>query len=188
METFTGQYGFVLELDSETKNIATNLSEQYSNNLVPINQRIPHLTLFHTSIKNAPITEVRNMLSNIVADLPVSLNFYNIVSFGEHFVFWQCVKTKELVAVHKRSLSLAKYFSPDSDVKKENLILPEDQEENIKRYGHPLVLAQWSPHVTLAYTDANPKIVSHAYKHATSSVAVNFVKIGLYGSIQEVVL
>lgn len=188
MKTFTGQYGFVLELDSGTKNHAANLSEQYPDNLIPANQRIPHLSLFHTSIKNAPFTEVRDILSVITLNLrDICLNFDKIVSFGGHFVFWQCAKVQELFTLHEKSLLLAKYFSPDSDVKKENLILPEEQDKNIKRYGHPLVLAQWNPHITLAYTDVNPKIVSKVCKHTASPVAVSFVKIGIYGSIQETI-
>jgi 2'-5' RNA ligase len=188
METFTGQYGFVLELDSGTKNLAANLSKQYSDNLTPINQRIPHLTLFHTSIKNAPASEIQNILFNIETDVTKILTFDKIVSFGGHFVFWQCDKTKELYVLHEKSLLLAKYFSPRIDVKKENLVLPKEQKDNIAQFGHPLVCGQWDPHITLAYLDRGPKIVSHECQHIASPAAVNFVKIGLYGSVQEVIL
>ena len=150
--TFSGAYGIVLGLDQETIERAKTLVKSVPAEFKP--EQI-HLTLFHTKLKDAPIAVVRDITARCQEILKGhAITFKDIATFGDNFLFWDAHKDPALMNAHHIALELATYADTQNlaqHTKGEQLTLSDEEADNVRLYGHPLVRDQYRPHITLAY-------------------------------------
>lgn len=192
---FTGQGGIVLYPDGTADRTARLSLRSIARNKVSFKEgNIPHVSLYHAWLEGVPLDSIQQQLN--VLERMRHLNSILLISksmsfVGGHFIFWEFEKTEVLISLHKSTLAtLSPYFStPETDVKKEELVLPQVEADNIKQYGQPFVNEQWNPHITVGYCDSLQKIVLPEVPlgvYACTSFA--FVSIGIYGMIEDVIL
>lgn len=157
---------------------------------------VPHVTLYHGKLKDVPIAVVASLVDRI-RQLLLGHKFVlsEVVGFGGNFIFWNLSEVgsdiKQLQSAHEIALELAQYLDPTALPKattEEALTLSEEQKENVRRFGHPLVRNLFLPHITLGFhpgvANVKPPIST---EEATLTVAsVEFVRIGHPGRVEEV--
>lgn len=183
---FTGKYGIVLVPNTETRQQVILRSKHVEGNVLDLGgKHHPHLTLYHADFVDLPEDIVDGTLKAVAAQMPTMVHFYRIATYAKKFVFWDARLAGPLMSLHKQALGLASYLKEDAGaVGTEDLKLPEEQMENIRRFGHPLVGEQWRPHITVGYRNEGPDIDEPKQYDAWFS-KVAFVSIGEYGTAQE---
>ncbi|HEX5774875.1 MAG TPA: NUDIX domain-containing protein, partial [Candidatus Paceibacterota bacterium] len=187
---YNGQYGIVLLPDHETARAVESRSAAFGGNHIHLGaSHAPHLTLYHTSVRNAPDEFVSGLLERIAQELPYAATLDRIRGFGGHFIFWDATMTPELRSMHETALALASYFDAqvESQTAREGLRLTEAEAANVARFGHPAVGELWRPHVTLGYLETEPADVYPTHAAQARFDRVAFVEIGEWGTIRNVV-
>jgi hypothetical protein len=192
MKTYAGQLGIVLLLDDKTRGEAIRLANEHGegNSLDIGGQHTPHVTLYHSKLRDVPSDAVDALLEKLAAQLPQPLPFVELAGFGGTFLFWDIEWTESLVAMHESALSLSTYFDAagDQPIEKENIQLSPEEFSNVKAYGHPLVRSLWRPHVTVGYYPAGMPLSPAPAKFAGAAASVAFVRIGEVGTIVEIIV
>ena len=189
--SITGQLGLVLLVDKDTLQEVIKTTPEYSaNNLLNVGiEHTPHITLFHSKLKNVSMEVIDGLLDRIIQSLPIDLSFEEISVYGGKFLFWNINRTPELASAHECALALSTYFVPEGEQQtdKEKLALSKEEIENVKEFGHPLVRELWCPHITLGYYPSGTKIKSVKKIFRGVATGVAFVRIGEAGSIAEII-
>lgn len=190
MQTYTGQYGFVFLLPEHLHQDIKELKEEYPNNKIHFafegGIHIPHITIYHTHVTNAPREEIQALHKKLQTLLPLNITLEHISTFGNHFAFWNVELNTKLKDIHEQSLALSKYYTERQTPKQtlEN-ISPETQHD-LEQYGYIFVKEHWKPHITLAYTeDSIPLPKTNVHKKQATIDAVAFVRIGDAGTVVE---
>ena len=196
MVLYTGAYGLVVEPDRATQDKVGHLVEACAYDAQFVTP-VPHLTLYHTTLSDAPEGEVRRILKSCNAALPRGTKIpLGPVAPFDKFLFWDAIwkENQDLIRLLWRAHHLALGLADHRDQgvlngrqAEEKLNLSAEQEKNVKRYGHPLVGAQWRPHLTLAYDPNGFKGPYPGNPHTMEVVAVRFVRIGQFGSVAGVI-
>jgi hypothetical protein len=188
MTTYNGTYGIVLLPASEGREEAVQLSRHIKPTTLDLGgKHHPHLTLYHANFDNLPEEVVDKMLQTIGMQLPLKAHFFRIATYKKKFVFWDARRDAALFSLHTQSLSLSEYLNEQATaVGTETLDLSEDEKDNIRRYGHPLVGSLWRPHITLAYREEGPE-VEVPRSNDVWFAKVAFVLIGEYGTAQKII-
>jgi len=158
---------------------------------------IPHLTLYHAKLQGLPRAEMREILGSI-RKLIVQKAFWlgKIVGFGGNFVYWNVDQAREdckdLDLAHAKALSISRFLDrslPSKATSEEGLTLSEEQLENVRLYGHPLVGNLFTPHITLMFGQGTAqKLMGDSHLNWRFSVAsVELVRVGHPGRIEELV-
>ncbi|MBI2048701.1 MAG: 2'-5' RNA ligase family protein [Parcubacteria group bacterium] len=191
MKTYTGQLGVVLICDDATngKAIAIANAAPKGSEIKLGTQHHPHITLYHSKLKDVSESIVRELLDVLVVKLPVDLKFKQTAIFGGKFLFWDNERTPELLDLHAGVLGLSRYFIPagEQQADKEKIILSPEEDENVRLYGHPLVRGLWRPHITLGYYPAGIAQDAQEEKYFGEVCGVAFVRVGDFGTIKEVI-
>ncbi len=192
IETFTGQYGIVLLLDSEINRAALRINRNLnSGNAIDFQDRhTPHVTLYHASFDNAQIDDVPMFLQEIKRVLPKHLmHFFQVKTYAEKFVFWHLADKKAYMEAHLLAMILAPLRSipKQTQVQKENLTLSPAEQKNVELFGHPLVNELWQPHVTVGYYPDGAGDINESHSQIGKVEAVAFVEVGDYGTIKRIV-
>lgn len=183
---FTGKYGFVIEPDFETNALARDLAEEIAPR-AEFHVEIPHITLYHAALKNAPASAITDMGEKLLSIVGRKLMLRDIQVFGSKFLFWNTEKTDWLQSAHETALELSRFFDADS-VSLEGLDLTPNQRENLLSYGSPIVRDEYLPHITLAYNqtrEAFEGIPNERVQEMTVG-RVSFVELGKYGAVVRV--
>lgn len=190
-QTFTGQYGIVLQVDGQTAQKVKQLATTIDNNEIQfVGERIPHVTLYHTKVHEVPEGTIQAILSDIQAVLPHVVCFTNVNIAGGKFVFWNLKEDEQLTALHNVALRLATYFdrSGAQQAEKEDISLSKEEEQNVKEYGHPYVQKLWRPHVTIGYSHVVNMMNAYKREHSGEVTEVVFARIVGFGEAELVEL
>ncbi|OGZ10047.1 MAG: hypothetical protein A3D67_03975 [Candidatus Lloydbacteria bacterium RIFCSPHIGHO2_02_FULL_51_22] len=187
MTTYSGRLGLVLLLDEDTRRSACALAQKIQPNAIVFSgPHVPHTTLYHSRLAGVPAETVQRLLGKILAEFPVTARLGKITSYADKFVFWHAEKDTCLQNLHTHALELSQFFTPGGveQADREGLALPAGEEENVRRFGHPLVGDLWNPHITLAYhAKGYAEFGERVFPHAARFIGVAFVEIGNYGTI-----
>lgn len=197
MDTYSGAYGFVVQPDIATQAEVDQLIMKYAG-LASFQTPRPHLTLYHAALKRAPEDRIRRILENCERILApgTEIPLGPVAQFGEKFLFWDVPwrgddsLTRTLFRAHHAALALADFRNESVTTGRqaeEKLQLTPEEQENVRKYGHPLVSGQWRPHLTLAHDERGFKGVYPDHPHIMTVVAVRFVHIGPFGSVLDVI-
>ena len=157
---------------------------------------LPHLTLYHGKLRDVPMREALQMVSELRGIL-VGQRFSlgPIVAYGGNFVFWNVAQdsdTKLLKEAHSRALSVAQFLDRTLESKatsEEGLVLSQPELENVRQYGHPLVRQLYAPHITLGFHRGIARSLAPGlHNRAEFSVAsVDMARIGFPGQVESLV-
>ena len=188
-DTLSERFGIVLlpdaVIDREARDIASHID---GNQITFSDVRVPHMTLYHAHLLNVPNTLVNQCLAEVAACLPVEVKFTQVVPRNSKFIFWEIEKTSQLIELHEIGLKLAKYLdlTAAAPATKEGLRLSPEQEENVKKFGHPLVKGEWNPHITVGYlSDVTNQVTLEAVRSG-SLIKASFAKIVDLGQAEPI--
>jgi 2'-5' RNA ligase len=186
----SGSYGFVIKPDAETQKKAEALAREMAPN-AEFQTKIPHITLYHARLDELPLQAARDILLKLRAYKGETLILNSFEVYGGKFFFWDNEKTDILRSMHGEALKLATYLDKKAVARavEEGLNMTPEELENIKRYGHPLVLERYTPHITLAYDSRGLVLPPHtpATPREMKIDDVLFAEMGKYGSVARVV-
>lgn len=189
-EVFNGSFGFVIKPDSETQQRAKSLVRE----LFPkaeFQTAAPHITLYHGRVESLPAEVIRNILSRLRKHNKETLSLKQIEIYGGKFAFWNNEITSNLRLMHEQSLEVAQWLDKFvvQRAVEEGLSMSQEELENIKKFGHPLVGKMFKPHLTLAYH--NEGLIVPAGRHTEpwqmEIEDIFFTEIGKYGSVAGIV-
>lgn len=186
---YSGQIGIALLPDAKTKAKSIALAREIHPNMLDIGGvHHPHATLYHARLNDVSASMVGGLLKDLAEVLPLSVSFYRTASFADKYLFWDVIVLPVLMGMHERTLELARYFTPgEGAVGTESLKLPAEQEENVRRFGHPLMRNLWRPHITVAYDDGGyPAFKEREAHFAGGFDRVALVEIGEYGTVKKI--
>lgn len=192
-KTYTGQFGLVFSLDHTTKDAAKIINSRYKGeNLINFADGIqePHITLYHSKLESIPESVIENCMGLLVKCLPLSFSLNKIEPYGGKFLFWNIQKTAELSNAHALALSnLSPYFVSigEQQADREKISLSQEEQDNVRRFGHPLVGSLWQPHITLGYFPNGVSLESCPEFLNGIITEVMFVRIGEAGTIEEII-
>ncbi len=190
MTTYTGQYGFVLLPEQRLQQESCAISASIGNNSISLGRtHEPHLTLYHTKVCDVPEVFVDRLLHEIGMQLPISVSFTTVTSFGEKFMFWNARCSADLLKLHQHTLQLSKYFhaSGIQQTDTEKVTLSTKELCNVKYFGHPLVHDMWQPHITVGYVPTGVNMYSRKHIMDGFCNSVAFVEVGSYGTIARII-
>ncbi len=189
MKKHSGQLGFVLFPDSETQNMALDMAGDVQKNRIMFSDvSVPHLTLFHSNLRDVSDMQVKNFLFWLKEQLPLLVRFESVELFGGKFVFWMAKKRYDLVGLHNAALfALAGFFNPEGvqQADRENIELSDQEKRNVRACGHHSVGTLWKPHITLGYTEELP----NSFPAPANGMLVDaaFGEVGELGVIKRVI-
>ncbi len=198
-KTYSGGYGFVAIPDNKTIEKCYSLvKEKFPSDWEYLLTAgyLPHVTLYHSKMKEIPVDFARSMKEKLNASLKgLSFNLDNLVCFGRKFIFWNIessgISYEKIMKSHIDALDLANYLdrAATKRAEEEGLSLTVKEKENVELFNHPLVRDLYTPHITLAYDErAHDYLeVSATEKHSMTIESVEFAEIGHPGIIIKVV-
>lgn len=193
-KTFSGKLGVVILPSKLLARAAQELANNFREGNLTFERLKPHITLYHATFKEVGINVVNKVLREINSSLPTSLIFKEVIPYAGKFIFWRAKKTPELIRAHEITLKELSPFLNTSGLiqaKEEGVFnaLPQRQKQNAERFGHPLVLEDWDPHITIGYFNKSPEIqVGFEHKLTSTAQKAVFVEIGDSGTIKQILL
>lgn len=198
-KSYSGGYGFVAIPDLNTISKCYALAEEKFTKdweYVVAPHYLPHVTLYHSKMKEVPeefVSQMKQQLSKTLVSLKFKLN--SLVCFGEKFVFWNIEPEGSsynmLLKCHDEALLLSRYLDPSASkrAEEEGLTLTGREKENVELYNHPLVRDLYLPHITLAYGDKVSAFLKDGESefHSMTIERVEFAEIGHPGVVTKVV-
>lgn len=188
---YSGQLGLILLLDDNTNSKAVKIAERYmtGNKIDLARTHTPHMTLFHSKVKDVPSSFVKTSLDHLKSILPITLTFTQAACFGGKFLFWDTERSSSLLEAHGYALNLAKFFTPlgEQQSGKEKLGLSDEESANVSKYGHPLVNNLWRPHITLGYYPDGIEKTPQPEPYIGMAIGAAFIKVGDFGTIAEII-
>jgi len=193
-KTFSGAYGIVLRIDNQTADLAKRLSNKFKNNLISLDKTPSHITLYHSNFLNLAQDTIIETLESIADIVTENIVLEQIAQYEKIFFFWYvdpaCRGRKMLQKVHETSLDLKEFFSKDSEQQtdKEGLKLSGVAEEYVRTHGYQFCYELFLPHITLAVCK-NTKTLQYPkkYSHTAKIISVDFVEVGEWGTIENVI-
>lgn len=196
----SGALGLVIVPDNATIERAYALAEEImpkDAEYVLRRGSLPHLTLYHGKLADVPGFIASQTLEQLRTELVgQEFTLKEIVAFGGNFIFWNVDRTSRvcevLQASHTTALNLAKYLDRSTVAKavgEEGLSLKEEELENVRLFGHPLVRSLYMPHITIGFHHGlSARIASDIECQWSMKVAsVELVKIGHPGRVEEII-
>ena len=205
-EYLKGRFGIVFLLSNNLQNIAKIFaSKSEPQNVITFSlgddskedegvvvRSIPHITVYHAKFDMLPYhTVVRVMqIGKRLMQNSLDIQMDDFSFFGGKFVFWHAVKTRDMKNFHDlvlRELSRFAVRGQQSAEKLQELTMGE--EENIYKFGNPLVGDLWQPHITIGYFpdgDVNKPSISPAFEGKVRGIA--FCEMGEVGNVAKVLL
>ncbi|MBI2640922.1 MAG: 2'-5' RNA ligase family protein [Candidatus Sungbacteria bacterium] len=194
METTTGFYegrlGVVLLFADRTRAKVLEAAAQYKDgNLIDLGgQHEPHLTLYHAELVRVPAEVIAELLEELACSVYELQLIFSRISPWNRFLFWDVKRQKELVDMHGRALSLARYFNRGmGQVEGGFSVLSLQERYNVEVFGNPLVNDLWRPHVTLGYYAEGRAMDALDKRFSGIASAIAFVQIGEMGTIAKVI-
>jgi len=186
----SGSYGIVIKPDPKTQQRAEHLAREMAPD-AEFQVSFPHVTLYHARFENLPLQKVRGIVSDLRKHKHEILLLKHFEIFGGKLMFWNIQRNVSLVSMHERTLGLAKFLNNEavSRAQEEGLNMATEELENVKKFGHPLVLNQYKPHITLAY-DSKGLILPYPTPGERWWMKIDdivFAEMGQYGSVARVV-
>lgn len=187
---YSGSYGFFIRPDdkSQEKVVATARELAANSEFVT---RTPHVSLYHAKYLDLPKESILKTMRALKTLAGKSLTLKGIHIYGGKFIFWDVEMNPALQKAHEVALETSKFLDPEGVAKalEEGLNLSTIEVQNIKKYGHPLVLDNYLPHITLAYDNKGIKLPKQTNERSEDMQIedVNFVQTGLFGSIKQIV-
>ena len=187
---FSGSYGFVIKPDSKTQEKAQAIAIKLAPG-AEFQTTIPHITLYHGRIEHLPLRVVKEILAELKEHRGESLTLDSFEVYGGNFLFWDVKMTDILPPMHKKALSISAYLEKDgiAMAHDEGLKMTSKELDNIMRYGHPLVLERYVPHITLAYDShgltLSPQLPLSPWRIEIDDVI--FAEMGKYGAVARIV-
>ncbi|MFB6181545.1 MAG: 2'-5' RNA ligase family protein [Candidatus Magasanikbacteria bacterium] len=191
-----GHYGFVLKPDSKIREKVEKIQQEFCPNVefkAGADGDI-HLTLYHAPISTVSKPKIDKIIKTVEATgiLDERLQLRELEIYGETFLFWSVSTIPEvLTEAHKKALNLANFLQKEASESKENLAgLSEKEQENIKKYNHPLVKDLYKPHITIAYNSTGIEVESKKIENFSHSASIDieeisFARIGDNGRVEE---
>jgi hypothetical protein len=190
--SFSGQLGLVLLTDHKTNVAIAQAAKPYQkgSSINLSKKHTPHVSLYHSKLKNIPLEVIDLRLERIHSRLPADLEFSMITAFGRKFIFWNIEPTAELQALHYIALDLSHYFNPSGQQQadKEKIILSPIHLAHVKKFAHPLVRDLWQPHAALGYYPKDERLGSVPLHLSGRANHVAFARIGQAGTIKEILI
>jgi len=187
---FTGILGIVVIPDSQTQKILVELSKKHSQE----GDALPspyHLSLYHGHFKNVPEDVARQLLQQISSFLGTNYSLNQIEPYGGKFLFWNVEKPyPQLQHAHEVAVESLSPFVDQEKVGlalKEGLAMSRQETDNLKKYSYPLVKSLFMPHYALLYRERGID-ASGNRRHTAKILEVQFVEIGGYSKINQVIL
>lgn len=133
--------------------LSSKIAQQFQTEFVlNTTNLLPHITVYQAHFPSKNIEKIKNLLvkeTNLLKPIKINLDIFSI-SY-ETFLFWNCVRTRELIEYQKFTIEKL------NDLR-EGLILPhiknvqgislEDQQD-IDQYGSLLIGPRYKPHITI---------------------------------------
>ncbi len=188
-ELLSGRYGIVLLPDADVDKKAQEIAASIDGNQIKFSDvRVPHMTLYHAQLLNVPSALINECLTEITARLPIEAEFTQVVPRSSKFIFWEIEKTQQLIEIHEIGLRLAEFLDRTAvpPAVKEGLQLSPQQQENVKRFGHPLVRGEWNPHITVGYLSDVTNLQPHTAVRRGSFMKASFAKIVDLGQAEPI--
>lgn len=198
--TLSGALGLVVIPDHATIQRAYALAEEImprDAEYVLREGSLPHVTLYHGKLDRIPQETALETLQSLQSDLVGKKFILNeIVTFGGKLIFWNvdplCAGIEMLREAHLKALSVASYLDRTSEAKalsEEGLSLRDEELENVRLFGHPLVRSLFTPHITLGFQPRISEVLANSLKCEWSFevASVELVKIGYPGRVEGVV-
>jgi 2'-5' RNA ligase len=188
-ELFTGSFGIAVVPDLGTRNEAFSLAKDLmpqDSFIMGANGELPHMTLYHGKIENAPVDilrEIRDSAQRCLTGASLTLSPIDVA--GGKFVFWNLTEQSKNLPViaeaHTLALKLSTYLRPGDAakaLKEEGLKLSNAEIENCNQYGHPWVGSLYRPHITLGFVEKG--IDPIALKYMDHSHRMNVDRVILF--------
>jgi len=151
--------------DSEITKQAIHLSSEVSK-LAESNYTLdgikyfPHITLYQSAFPTKNIDSIKSALTSLANQIrPLDIRMNNLSVLLE-FLFWDAVKTPELLALQSAVVAALNPFREGSLLSEDRQRLdmpdfPQVMKDNIQTYGYPLIGDLYSPHISLTrFTDS----------------------------------
>ncbi len=189
-EIFSGAYGFVIRPDEKTQALARELARTTAPSAEFLVET-PHITLYHAQFENLPKEVAKSILDEVKMAEGQILNLRRLYVFGGKFIFWDVEDKDNIRPIHEKALVSAKYLNHAVAAKsiEEGLDLNPEEKTNIQKFGYPLVMDKFTPHITLAYDYQGivlpPGITEKSLEMKIDKVL--FAEMGKYGSVRRVV-
>lgn len=158
---------------------------------------LPHLTLYHGKLEGLPKNFVQTTLGTLRGELVgKQFTLKSIVAFGGNFIFWNVDSSstgfETLQQSHLTALGIADYLDRSSVAKavsEEALSLTEEEQENVKLFGHPLVRSLYTPHITLGLHPGISEQLAPGLEHSWlfEVASVELVRVGHPGRVEEII-
>mgnify|MGYP001591426391 CR=1 FL=1 len=141
------------EVTQKAIDLSNKISKTIDTHFVLNNDTLfPHITIYQAHYPNHNIEKIKNTLLSLSQTIhPISIQMKNFSVMYDTFIFWNCVKTQELLSIHQRMVDLFNPFREGLIIP--NLALIENMDEvgksEIAQYGSLLIGPRFTPHITI---------------------------------------
>ena len=141
--------GFVILLDKKVEAVAksayTKISGKFET-FYNLSKFYPHITLYQAKFKPDKIEILKEEFKKLLKGISNFKISMNGLEFFQNYIFWNCAINENLKNLHEKVLrSMSKYH-----IKSEpNVNLDEKMKENFLKYGYPLAIKLYKPHITI---------------------------------------
>jgi len=178
--------------------LSQNLSKNYRTSFI-LNKKdkLPHLSLYQSRYPKKAYNKILNSIENISKETRPFTIFPNNFSTLGNYLFYDAIKQKDLINLHKKLVSKLNKLRKEilhPNVKQflKEGSLTKSQAKNAIKYGNPLTMEGFIPHITITKF-ANPNKIKEAAKLIPKE-KLNFkvtelalAPIGKYGSCSKII-
>lgn len=141
------------EVTQKAINLSNKIAQTNDTHFTLNNETLfPHITIYQAHYPNHNLEKIENTLLSLSQSIqPILIQMKNFSVMYDTFIFWNCVKTQELLSIHEKMVDL---FNPF----REGLVLPhlasiqnmdEVSKNEIAKYGSLLIGPRFTPHITI---------------------------------------
>jgi 2'-5' RNA ligase len=156
----------------------------------------PHISLYQTWYPAGSHEVIIHVLSAVLQRIKAPKITLNSYSNFQQWLFWDAIKTPELIALHSSILEvlnpLRQNVRGDNDLAILNdPTLAEQYKQNVRDYGYLLAYDLFQPHVTVSVIEPVAKATEAAAQTPPNKVTFTGAKIALtnvdaYGTVTKI--
>ena len=190
---FDGNLGFAIIPDGETSETAVRLAASEADGAEYL-VKTPHITLYHAPLKGAEEELVCYVLLQLAVFKGKRFETLEVRGFDRDWLLWLVRRDSNLATMHMASLLASKHLDREAAARSADSYRYGDSgRELIARYGSPLVMLRFLPHMTLAH-DATRGFEGHecgspleAGSCRSRIKEVVFAEFGEHGALKRII-
>jgi 2'-5' RNA ligase len=190
MTKFTGSYGLVIKPDAMTQERAVMMAKKLAPG-AEFQTEVPHITLYHAKFRNLPAEAVQNELKELAKYEGTKMVLNRFQIFGDKWLFWDLLRDDQIQSMHEESLKISPFLDKQTIARAvtEGLNLDKKEKEYSVKYGHPLVLEKYLPHISLAYDKRGLSLPVENKPEIWEMTVdkISLAEIGDYGSVKRII-